>query len=175
MSKVSQLKANHDYLEAKPMIKYLSRLLFLLVIGYLAWPYFHLYQLHRAVINNDSAAIKKLVDLEKVNQVFKDNLKWQMNHTVNTSSSLFPEAVKQGAQTLMGTLGNLAAEAVVIDAQSLLDRLHKINGSLWEKTTFAFFESPTRFTIRLGQLGRNPIHIQMTLQDWSWRVTAIYD
>lgn len=156
-------------------MKYLSSLLFLLVIGYLAWPYFHLYQLHRAVINNDSTAIEKLVDLEKVNQVFKDNLKWQMNNTVNTSGGLFPEKIRQGAQTLLGTFGNLAAEAVVVDAQSLLERLRKINGSLWEQTTFAFFESPTRFTIRLGQLGRNPIHIQMTLQDWSWRVIAIYD
>ena len=156
-------------------MKYLSRLLSLLVIGYLVWPYFYLYQLHRAVITNDSAAIETLVDLERVNQVLKDNLKWQMNHTVNNSGHLFPKALQQGAQTLIGTLGNLAAETVVIDAPNLLDRLHKINGSLWEKTTFAFFESPTRFTIRLGQLGRNPIHIQMTLQDWSWRVTAIYD
>ena len=156
-------------------MKYLSRLLSLLVIGYLVWPYFYLYQLHRAVVNNDSAAIEKLVDLESVNQVFKANLEWQMNHAVNASGKLFPEAIKQGAQTLIGTLGNLAAATTVINAQNLLDRLHKINGSLWEKTTFAFFESPTRFTIRLGQLGRNPIHIQMTLQDWSWRVTAIYD
>jgi len=156
-------------------MKYLSRLLFLLVIVYLGWPYFHLYQLHRAVINNDSAAIENLVDLKKVNQVFKENLEWQMNHAVNSQGNLFPEVVRQSAQTIIGTLGNLAAETVAIDAQNLLKRLHKINGSLWEKTTFAFFESPTRFTIRLGELGHNPIHIQMTLQDWSWRVTAIYD
>jgi len=156
-------------------MKYVSRLLFLVVIVYLGWPYFHLYQLHRAVINNDSAAIENLVDLKKVNQVFKDNLEWQMNHMVNSQGNLFPEVVRQGAQTIIGTLGNLAAETVVIDAQNLLKRLHKINGSLWEETTFAFFESPTRFTIRLGELGRNPIHIQMTLQDWFWRVTAIYD
>ena len=156
-------------------MKYLSGLFSLLVIVYLGWPYVHLYQLHRAVINNDSAAIEDLVDLKKVNQVFKENLEWQMNHAVNSQSHLFPEVIRQGAQTIIGTLGNLAAETVVIDAQGLLERLHKINGSLWEKTTFAFFESPTRFKIRLGQLGRNPIHIQMTLQDWSWRVTAIYD
>ncbi|MEK8019877.1 MAG: DUF2939 domain-containing protein [Candidatus Parabeggiatoa sp.] len=143
-------------------MRYFSFLIFMAIMGYLVWPYVHLYQLNDAVNNNDKAAMEKLVDFEEVNKVNKENLKWKSEQM---SGGLLPDMIKKGAEMMAGE----------IDANEIVMRLRAMEGSPWDQTSFAFFESPTRFTIRLGQLGQNPIHVQMTLQDWYWRITAIYD
>ncbi len=143
-------------------MRYFSFLIFLAIMGYLVWPYVHLYQLNDAVNNNDKAAVEKLVDFGEVNKVHKENLKWKSEQM---AGGLLPGMIQKGAEMMAGE----------IDANEMVKRLRAMEGSPWDQTSFAFFESPTRFTIRLGKLGRNPIHVQMTLQDWYWRITAIYD
>ncbi len=156
-------------------MKYFGGLIFLAVMTYLGWPYYHVYQLNEAVAGNDKAALKELVDFGEVNDVYKKDLEWKAKNTVGApGNSLLPEAVREKAQEAAAFLGNLTADTVEIDASDMFERFHKMEGSVWKNLTFAFFESPTRFTIRLGKLGRNPVHIQMTLQDWYWRVTAVY-
>lgn len=149
-------------------MKYLSWLIFLAVITFFVWPYIHLYQINDAVVNDDDVAFKKLVDIETVRQIHKENLEWKMKQ-LGPQDNAFSDAMRKGANILGGT-----AVDVMINANWIADRLRQIN-PIWDKVTFAFFESPTRFTIRVGQLGHNPTHVQMTLQDWHWRVTAIYD
>jgi len=160
-------------------MRYLIGLIFFAIVAYVVWPYFHLYQLAEAIATHNKEAIEELVDFEQVNQVHKENLKWKIDNTVGPSegNSFLPDSVREQAQTLMGAVGNMAADATQIDALWILKRLRKMEGSIWENLTFAFFESFTRFTIRLGQLGRDPIHIQMNLnwQDGYWRITAVYE
>ncbi|MDM8559513.1 DUF2939 domain-containing protein [Candidatus Parabeggiatoa sp. HSG14] len=157
-------------------MRYFSGLIFLAIMAYLGWPYVHIYHLNNAVKSNDKTAIEKLVDFEEVNKIHKETLEWKVKNSVGSKgNSLLPESIRESAEAITGAVGNLAAKTVVIDANEIVERLRHFEGSLWEQLTFAFFESPTRFTVRLGKLGRNPIHVQMTMQDWSWRVTAIYD
>ena len=154
-------------------MKYLGGLIFLIIIAYLVWPYVHIYKLHSAVEGDDKVALEELVDFEAVNRVYKENLEWKRNNLIGTQgNNMLPEAVRNMAKAGIGVLGNLDAK---IDADEMLKRLHQAEGPIWQQLTFAFFESPTCFTIRIGQLGRNPIHVQMSLQDWFWQVTAIYD
>jgi hypothetical protein len=47
--------------------------------------------------------------------------------------------------------------------------------SIISDTGYAFFESPTRFLVRIGELGLSPIHLRMVFEDWQWRITEIYD
>jgi hypothetical protein len=47
--------------------------------------------------------------------------------------------------------------------------------SIISDISFAFFEFPTKFLIRLGDLGSNPIYLRLQLENWQWRVTGIYD
>jgi hypothetical protein len=156
------------------LMKYFSTLIFLAIMAYLVWPYYHLYEINTAVTQNDKAALEKLVDFKEVNEVYKDDLKWRSENTVAPQGGVLPDAMREGAQALMGTLGGIAADTVNIDANWIIERLQKLEGSPFAQLNFAFFESPTRFMIRLGKLGRNPIHIQMTMQDWYWRITAVY-
>jgi hypothetical protein len=156
-------------------MRYFTSLLFFVVVIYVAWPYYHIYKLNNAVKNNDPAAVEKMVDFEQVNKVFQENMKWKADNMTETPVDMLPESLREQAKALVGALGNAAADASAVDAKWMLDRFHQMQGSLQDQVTFAFFESPTRFIIRLGQLGRNPLHIEMTLQDWVWRVTAIYE
>ncbi|MFK5968533.1 MAG: DUF2939 domain-containing protein [Candidatus Marithrix sp.] len=156
-------------------MKFFSSLLSFAFAAFIAWPYVHVYQLSTAITNNDQPTVEKLIDFESVNKAHKENIEWKVNNTVGNTSSLLPESMRGSAEALAGALGNLAAKTTEINTKNLMEQLRIIEGSPWEQMTFAFFESPNSFIIRLGQLGRNPIHIRMTMQDWYWRVTAIYD
>ncbi|EDN66074.1 hypothetical protein BGP_4928 [Beggiatoa sp. PS] len=155
-------------------MKYFSGLIFLAIMAYLVWPYYHLYEINSAVAQNNKAALEQLVDFKEVNEVYKEDIKWRSEHTVASQGEVLPDAMREGAQALMGTLGGIRAETSNIDTNWIIDRLRNLDGSPLSQLNFAFFESPTRFMIRIGKLGRNPIHIQMTMQDWYWRITAVY-
>jgi len=157
-------------------MKYFTSLLFFVVVAYIGWPYYHIYQLSNAVKNNDPAAVEKLVDFEEVNKVLQENQQWKVENNISQNPvDMLPEGLREQAQALVGVLGGKNAEVSNIDPNSMLERFRQMQGVLWNQVTFAFFESPTRFMIRLGQLGRQPVHVEMTLQDWVWRVTAIYE
>jgi hypothetical protein len=47
--------------------------------------------------------------------------------------------------------------------------------SIISDISFAFFESPTIFLIRIGDLGSNPIYLRLQLENWQWRVTGIHE
>jgi hypothetical protein len=148
------------------LMKYLSSLLFLIVASYLAWPYLHIYWLDNAIANNNEVALTKLVDLESIRAIHKKTLENSIKNTFGTAENdMFSNMAK--------AFGGVAVDSLM-DINWVKTRMQRGRQSLWQATTFAFFESPTRFTIRLGELSDNPVHVQMTLQDWSWRVTAIY-
>ncbi len=154
-------------------MKIFSSLLSFAFAAFIAWPYVHVYQLSTAITSNDQPALEKLIDLESINKSHKQNIEWKVNNTV--AGGLLPDSMRGSAEALAGALGNLAAETTVIDKKSMIEKMRITEGSPWEQMTFAFFESPNSFIIRLGKLGRSPIHVRMTMQDWYWRVTAIYD
>lgn len=149
-------------------MKYISGLLFLIVMSYLAWPYVHVYQLDKAINAQDQAALTRLIDLTAVRKTYKENLAWRTQR-YTTSDHLASGLIRQGVDVL----GHMAVDTVV-DIPWIIEQLQHVEGSLWTQVSFAFFESPIRFTIRVGELGHAPAHVQMTLQDWVWRVTAIY-
>lgn len=151
-------------------MKYFSGLLFLVVISYVLWPYVQLYQLARAVDSQDQQALADMLDLESIRKTHKENLKWQLNNTINLEGeNRLSSIMRKGANAL----GDAAVNTVV-DIEWINQQLQQIDTSFWQQVSFAFFESPTRFTIRVGELGHDPVHIQMKLQDWFWRVNGIY-
>jgi hypothetical protein len=115
-------------------MKYFSGLIFLAIMTYLVWPYVHLYQLNDAVINNDQVAFEKLLDIEAVRKVYKENIEWKTSQLGPQEKNVFSDLMRQGANFF----GNTAVDTM-INANWILGRL------------------------------------QMTLQDWYWRVTAIYE
>lgn len=152
-------------------MKYIGFLFFLLVISVIAWPYAGLYQLSEALANNDQAALAKLVDLDAVRTNYKHSLDSKVKSTVGSSDDPLTNMVREGARMLGGTAVDISVDMTWVKNALQGDRA----GTLMNMMSFAFFESPTRFLVRNGELGQNPVHFYMTLHDWNWRLSAVYN
>ncbi len=144
-------------------MKIVIKILLSIILIYIIWPYLNFYRLDNAVSTNNMIVFEQLVDIESIRRVRKENIKWKLQTLQGKQGSFLPDMIADAAINQM------------INHPNLLASLRKINGSLWQHTSFIFFESPTSFIIRLGNLGHNPLYIEMTLQGWVWRVTAIYE
>lgn len=157
-------------------MRFLSSLLLLLIAIYLAWPYFVVfYSLDNAITTNDPTKLEKIIDVTAVRNAYKEALENNLKNTVGEQNNPWGDLVRHGVQAL----GNPTIDAT-INYQWVRERLLRLGKNrplqtFAESITFAFYESPTRFTVRIGKLGDNPTHIQLMLQDWSWRVIAIYE
>jgi hypothetical protein len=147
-----------------------NTLLLLLAAAYIGWPYVNIYQLSNSLAQTDDVALTKLIDMDSVRKIYKENLKWRVSHTIGGQDRHLPDFMRGGA----GLLGDAAVDSL-INTDWLRKRLDNSNRPFYQAISFAFFESPTRFMIRVGELGHNPLHLQMNLQDWVWRVTAVYE
>ncbi|MCP4699457.1 MAG: DUF2939 domain-containing protein [Gammaproteobacteria bacterium] len=156
------------------LMKYIGLLLFLIFIIFLVAPYLAVYQLGDALIANDTAVLGKFIDLEAIRKEHKEVLQRHVKRTVGRQNNMVTNFVRDGAKAL----GDAAVNAAV-DMNWVRDSLKppKKGGeypSLFSAMSFGFFESPTRFLLRIGELGDDPIHAYLTLKDWNWRVTAVY-
>ena len=153
-------------------MKYISGFVFLIVIIFLSWPYIHVYQLNSAVNAKDQASLATLVDIETIQANQKENLQQGVTSTVQNTvgNNALTNIIAEGANALSNAAVNTLIDINWVQTQ--LDT--KAQGDFWDKVTYAFFESPTRFIIRLGELGQNPLFVEMTLQGWSWKVTGIH-
>ncbi len=151
-------------------------LMFLGVLAYLGYPYVNLYRLDRALMQNNQAALNELVDVGALRAQHKAKFEKQVQRSIGPQQGPISDLVRDGARWY----GVQTADG--IDLDWVRQRLRRGRASapdaypsIITDTTFAFFEWPTRFLIRLGDLGDNPIHVRMSLEDWRWRVTGIYD
>ncbi len=154
----------------------LSWLLFLSLLAFGAWPYYQLYRLDKALVENDQRMLYKIVDLDAVRRRHKQVLEQNLERLVGPQDNPVINFVRGGIRAL----GDSAYESI-IDMDWVRDRLlatrreaHEQHFSLLGGFSFAFFETPIRFLARAGELGEDPVHLYLTLQNWRWRVTALY-
>ncbi len=151
--------------------------LLLLLLAYVAWPYVTILRLDRALTNNDFDSLEYLVDLGAVQQAFKDRMEQGLQGTLGQDSGRMFDFIRGG----ISQLGGSAIEQLVTMEWVRAKLLSKSDPgpggtpSLLKPVSFAFFESYDRFLIRIGQLGADPVHVRLRLQDWDWRVVAVYE
>jgi len=154
-------------------MRYLSFLLFSAVIAAILWPYVTVFRLSSAISENDIPSLNVLLDMPAI----------QRNYEATSQASLPDLSQLNGNNSALGTMLQNGLEhlnkAIVehsIDVNWAVGILqpHNHPESLFQRFSFGFFESPTRFMVRLGELGQHPTHFYMTWQDWQWRVVAIY-
>ena len=153
-------------------MRIISTLHFIIVLVFLGYPYTQIYFLNEAAKNNDHTELANLVNLETVKDNHKHALEYSVKNNVdmNATPNILSDIMTEGA----GLAGTVMASTINYDWIS--QHLQGENGrTLIQDMTFAFFESPTRFTIRIRELRENPIHIQMELKDWKWQVVGIYE
>jgi hypothetical protein len=158
------------------MLRFFSFLFTLMFAAALIWPYYTLYRLDSALSANHLPTLQKMVDLAAVQAAHKHALSQTLPHHFGAQDNDNPLVglLRQG----LGATGNMAVD-YRIDLDWVRVSLYSVEGQhaapgLLSALSFAFFESPTRFLVRLGNLGEHPVHFYLTLQDWNWRVTAIY-
>ncbi len=156
----------------------MKRLFFMLVLllasAYLLWPYAVLYQIDQALLKNQRAEFEQWVDLAQitsnVKQQHEDLIQRNLGQT-NVVSQLF----RQGANTIsnfsIDQIDLLWVKNAIIRRDLSVDNRPI---SLFDQVDFAFFESPQRFLVRVGKLGKQPVHFIMQLEESQWRIVAIY-
>ena len=157
-------------------MKYLCAVLLLAALVYAGWAYVHLYRLDRALMENDRTTLTDLVDLEALKRSHKAALEKRFDRTYPGAPGRIPQFLREGARWM----GDTTVDAL-IDLDWVREQLRwrrptaaDAYPSIISDATFAFFDAPTRFYIRIGDLGEDPVHVRMALQGWQWRVIEIY-
>jgi len=153
------------------MMKLLSSIILLIFIVFLGLPYVQIHRLDNALNSSNLSDLNSIIDLQSIRVVHEKSLEASVQNIVGTEKDAFSNLMQQGAKML-----SQVAVETMINEQWVKQEIHdKTHGeTILSSMSFAFFESPTRFMIRIGEMYQNPVHIEMTLQDWTWRVTAIY-
>ena len=157
-------------------MKYFLPIIFLGIVIYIAYPYVNLFRLDRALMANDQSELNALIDLESVKATRKENIESQVRRATG-SAGMMSNYMQEGTRRMSS-----AAVDAMIDMNWVRDTLRwRSSGhsntypSIISDMSYAFFESPIKFLIRIGDLGQDPVHVRLTLKDWKWRITEIYD
>ncbi|RLJ19161.1 hypothetical protein DJ031_09005 [bacterium endosymbiont of Escarpia laminata] len=156
-------------------MKSLLLFLFLLVAAYMIWPFTAVFQLDRAMQESDREAFAGLVDIPSIREQIKRKMNKDLESGIGEVSSKFATWLQNGIQTL----GNSAVEHLVdLEWAAAQLRAHNPNprkGGFLRQLDYAFFDAPDSLLLRIGDLGDDPVHARLTLKEWNWRVTAIYN
>jgi Protein of unknown function (DUF2939) len=156
-------------------MKTLLALLLLCAAAYLAWPYYGLWSLEQAVVSNDRVELARHVDLDAVREAIKQRLNKNLTSSVGDVSNAFVNWLQDGIRRLGS------------DAVDRLVTLDWVRQQLLSKTPppgppgfvshigYAFFDGPGSFLVRIGELGEDPVHMQLSITPTGWRVTALYN
>jgi len=156
-------------------MKTLIAILLLFLAAFVAWPYYHVWRLDQAVIANDQAALADLVEITKVREEIKRRLNKEVDSTVGEVSNTFVDWIQQGIQRM----GSEAVDKLVtldwVREQLLSKSAPQDPPGFRHLISYAFFDSPSGFLVRIGELGEEPVHFRLSLQAGVWRMTALYN
>ncbi len=150
----------------------LGYLILVLILAYGIWPYYHLYALDRAVIANDREALERLVDIDSVRAEAKRSLVGDVDDSGNLISGWLLDGVQRLGRQAVDSMVNLDWVRNIL---SRTDVTTNTSPGFIRNVSYAFFERPTQFLVRIGELGQHPVHVRLQFRHWSWRVTAVYE
>jgi hypothetical protein len=144
-------------------------------LTYIAWPYTVVYRLDRALRARDRRALEQLLDLAAICQQLKQQVDQNIEHSTDQFDNLVLRFLRGGVKELsavsLDAIDAVWVEAVLRAAQpSVPDGRRGLLGGF----TFACFERPTRFLVRAGELGTQPVHLYLTLRQGQWRVSGVF-
>ncbi len=141
------------------------------VVG-LAWPYLALWDLSRAVADPDPKVLAARIDLETVRAEIGRKLNKDSPSVIGKLSDPFIQWLEGGIRRL-GT--GALDELVTLDwVRGRLTANSPPGQGFLPQVSYAFFDSPNGFEVRLGAPGQAPVHFRMALQGLRWQITAVY-
>ena len=144
----------------------------LIVLAYLVWPYLTLWQLDRALVRDDQAALGRLVDLDAVRDTLRRKLNKDAAGTIGPLSDAFILWLEAGIRH-DGTAALDQAVTLAWVRERML--AHSPPGAgLWPALHRVRFDDPLHFSLRLGDVSQVPVTVRMGFTGLGWRVRALY-
>lgn len=169
------------HLPELPGLRWLGVALILTLCLYLVSPYLSLWRLDQTAVNGPTAALEPLVDLKAIREQIRRRLNKDQDSAIGEVSDAFIDWVQQtlrhGDEDVLGQTISLAwiRERLLTHSDG--------NQGFWPALTYAFFETPTRFRVRIGAPTRadasssthDPPPVSLLLErGWlRWRMSAI--
>lgn len=155
-------------------------IIYLLLIGLVAfglWPYVTVFRLDGALVQDDTAELARFVDLPAIRANYKARITAGADRLLpSTDTNSTMAWIRQN----LSRLGDSALDQAITlpwvrDTlrQAITEATRQSPPSLLSGIDFAFFESYDRFLIRIGDLGRNPTHVRLTLEGQEWKITDL--
>ena len=158
-------------------MRFLGYLVLFALIAFGIWPYYTVFKLDDALGQPDAQALAPLVDLPAIRANYKARIGAGATALLPNAD---PNSVVGFLRDNLERLGDSA-----LDQAITLDWVRETLRSATTRATeqsppyllagidFAFFESYNRFLVRIGDLGRNPTHVRMSLEGYEWKITDI--
>jgi hypothetical protein len=147
------------------------------LIGYGVWPYFTVFRLDEAINQEGTAQLSTMADLPAIRANYKSRVTAGVDGLFPSGD---PDSVTGWIRQNVDRLGDSALEQAITlpwVRDTLRGAVTKATGQsppyLLGGIDFAFFESHSRFLIRIGDLGHSPTHVRMTRQGTDWKITDI--
>jgi len=167
------LSRPHRLHRAEPLRYAPASAVIILLLAFFAWPYLVLWRINQAALQADPTALSTLVDLPAVRRSIIGKLNKDTDSAIGPLSDAFIRWLEAG----IAADGNRAVERLVT-LQWVRDRLlsgagdHR-QGFLGE-VSYAFFDAPDGFRVRIEPACGTPTQMRLRLRDLRWRVTAVY-
>jgi hypothetical protein len=144
------------------------------LLAFLVWPYVTVWRLDLATRSPDLAQLADLVDLESVRDEIKKKLNKDSTSTIDTLSDPFLGWIDEGIRSM-----GIQAVDRLVTLEWVRERLlahgeATQGGGFLRQLTYAFFDSPAGFRLRIGPASDHPVHVRLRLKELSWRVEALY-
>jgi hypothetical protein len=153
------------------------------LVAMAAWPYATLYRLDRALTESDLKPLAEFVDVDAI----RASVKERVGRTVNATVGGQPGTVLGWIQEGVRQIGERAVD-LAVDLEWVRDTLNGRAGpvtdttvpsgqpsSLLSRTSYAFHSDWDGFLVRTNSNVSEPLEIHFALQNWRWRVVAVYD
>jgi len=145
-----------------------------LLLVFLVWPYITLWRLDQAIRSNDSSSLADLVDLDAVRREIKKKLNKDAGSSIDDLSDPFIQRLQEEIQVMGGNAVDRLVTLPWVRAR-LLDHSagDGVKGFMGQ-ITYAFFDGPGGFAVRIGPATDTPIHLLLTRNRLDWRVSAVF-
>lgn len=159
-------------------------LLFLILLGlYIAYPYWALLRLEQALLANNAEKLEKIVDFPAIRAGMKKQIEGGLLEKSQKLGEKRPilgdigEALTRalGSSIVGGTVDSLVTPETILNNPTVVEHREKDEG-FRDFLTYAFFASPTRFTVDVKDPKRADAPTltgTLTLNGARWRLTHI--
>ncbi len=158
-------------------MRYLVYLFLFVLLLFGIWPYYYIFRLDGALSKEDTTELATLVDLPAIRANFKARVTAGADQLLPPAD---PKSTMGWIRQNLERLGDSALDQAITLPwvretlrQAVSEATHQSPPFLLSGIDFAFFESYNRFLIRIGDLGRNPTHVRLTLEGTEWKITDI--